>query len=78
MLVRVVRFRSDPNEPAAWIAELACGHTQHVRHQPPFQERPWVLTAEGRARFVGAEVECLACGPEERGADGRSDRHERS
>jgi len=39
----------------------SCGHTQHVRHQPPFQERPWVLTPEGRARFVGIEVECLRC-----------------
>ena len=22
-----------------WVAELACGHYQHVRHQPPLAER---------------------------------------
>jgi hypothetical protein len=57
----IIGFRSDPDEPGAWIADLACGHTQHVRHQPPFQERPWVLTPEGRARFVGTEIECSDC-----------------
>jgi tellurite methyltransferase len=44
-----------------WVAELSCGHTQHVRHQPPFTLRPWVLTAEGRERRVGQELECPAC-----------------
>ena len=31
-----------------WVADLACGHQQHVRHEPPWMERPWVLTPEGR------------------------------
>lgn len=61
MRSRIIAFRPDPHEKDAWIAELDCGHTQHVRHQPPFQERAWVLSPEGRARFVGFEVECRWC-----------------
>jgi tellurite methyltransferase len=44
-----------------WVADLACGHAQHVRHAPPFQSRPWVLTPEGRASFLGFELECVRC-----------------
>jgi hypothetical protein len=42
---------------------LKCGHTQHVRHDPPWQNRPWVLTPEGRARFIGTELRCVDCAP---------------
>ena len=31
-----------------WVADLVCGHTQHVRHNPPLSNRPWVLTPEGQ------------------------------
>ena len=44
-----------------WVADLACGHTQHVRHKPPMQLRPWVLTESGRAAHVGQPLRCLAC-----------------
>lgn len=44
-----------------WVADLVCGHTQHVRHQPPFTLRPWVLTPESRAERVGQCLDCLAC-----------------
>ncbi len=44
-----------------WVAELSCGHTQHVRHQPPFFLRPWVLTAEGRAARLGQTLDCVLC-----------------
>ncbi|HKO95104.1 MAG TPA: DUF3565 domain-containing protein [Polyangiaceae bacterium] len=44
-----------------WVAELECGHTQHVRHQPPFTLRPWVTTPEGRAARLGQSLECGAC-----------------
>ena len=37
-----------------WVAELSCLHGQHVRHQPPFQDRAWVLTPEGRTERVGS------------------------
>jgi hypothetical protein len=39
-----------------WVAELACGHHQHVRHQPPFHLRPWVLGAEGRQQRLGTPL----------------------
>jgi hypothetical protein len=49
------------DERGDWVADLRCGHGQHVRHDPPWQLRPWVLTAEGRASFLGVELECLLC-----------------
>jgi hypothetical protein len=54
-----------------WVAELSCGHTQHVRHRPPFQLRPWVLSAEGRDARLGTEIECPLCDRGEPPAGGR-------
>jgi nucleotide-binding universal stress UspA family protein len=51
----------DQDEVGDWRAILACGHRQHVRHNPPLVERPWVLTAAGRARFVGYALDCKRC-----------------
>ncbi|HYF45413.1 MAG TPA: DUF3565 domain-containing protein [Acidimicrobiales bacterium] len=44
-----------------WVAELSCLHGQHVRHRPPFWDRPWVTTAAGRAERVGTELDCPLC-----------------
>lgn len=44
-----------------WVAELACGHGQHVRHNPPFHERPWTQTAQGRSTMLGFLLDCLKC-----------------
>jgi hypothetical protein len=44
-----------------WVAELACGHNQHVRHDPPWQVRPWVITAEGRRARLGEALNCVLC-----------------
>lgn len=44
-----------------WVADLACGHGRHVRHDPPLSERPWVLTAEGRQARLGTELDCVRC-----------------
>ena len=43
-----------PDEEGDWVAELECGHQQHVRHEPPWQVRPWVVTPEGRAARIVA------------------------
>jgi len=44
-----------------WVAELICGHNQHVRHRPPFQLRPWVLDAAGRSARLGSPLDCPLC-----------------
>lgn len=49
------------DEEHHWVAELACGHNQHVRHNPPWVSRPWVTTPEGRARMLGHELSCRKC-----------------
>jgi hypothetical protein len=60
---RIVGFHQD--EERHWVAELECGHNQHVRHMPPWEVRPWVLTEEGRAGRVGSSLPCRPCsGPE--------------
>jgi hypothetical protein len=56
---RIVGFHQD--EEGHWVADLECGHTQHVRHDPPWQRRRWVTTEEGRATFIGVELRCLKC-----------------
>lgn len=59
---QIIGFHQD--EHADWVADLACGHTQHVRHQPPWQQRPWVTTAEGRRSRLGIELDCKKCDEE--------------
>ena len=44
-----------------WVAELVCGHGQHVRHDPPWQLREWVMSPEGRASRLGVALECVRC-----------------
>lgn len=56
----IVGYHTDDEDH--WVAQLGCGHFQHVRHDPPMIERPWVLTEEGRASFLGYELSCKKCG----------------
>jgi hypothetical protein len=63
---RIVSFRKD--DQGDWIAEVYCGHTRHVRLDPPWTTREWVTTAEGRARFLDAQKSYTGnaggnCGP---------------
>ena len=44
-----------------WVAYLAFGHRQHVRHNPPWINRPWVLTEAGRAEKLGLCLNCKRC-----------------
>jgi tellurite methyltransferase len=55
----IVGFHQD--DMGDWVAELACLHNQHVRHRPPFQDRPWVLEAPGRASRIGQVLDCPLC-----------------
>jgi hypothetical protein len=56
---RIVGFHQDAE--SHWVAELECGHGQHVRHDPPWQNREWVTTVEGRAGFLGTTLNCVKC-----------------
>jgi hypothetical protein len=56
---RIVGFHQD--DERHWVAELECGHNQHVRHDPPWQNRPWVLTPEGRKQTLGKVLGCRKC-----------------
>jgi hypothetical protein len=44
-----------------WVAELACGHTQHVRHEPPWQVREWTQSESGRQSRLGSTLDCPLC-----------------
>ena len=56
---KIVAFHQD--EKQDWVADLECGHGQHVRHRPPWENRPWVITEEGRKEHLGCELECKKC-----------------
>lgn len=55
----IVGFHRD--DEGDWVADLACGHRQHVRHRPPFQQRPWVLDDAGRRSRLGTPLDCPLC-----------------
>jgi Protein of unknown function (DUF3565) len=55
----IVGYHQDAEQH--WVAELGCGHNQHVRHDPPWTNRPWVVTLEGRAQKLGALLPCKKC-----------------
>ncbi|MDH4148957.1 MAG: DUF3565 domain-containing protein [Betaproteobacteria bacterium] len=43
------------------MAELACSHFQHVRHDPPWTSRPWVISPAGRQSMLGYGLVCHKC-----------------
>lgn len=51
----------DRDAEGDWFAWLDCGHTQHVRHRPPFIDRPWVTTEAGRQSRIGRCLDCVRC-----------------
>jgi hypothetical protein len=59
MRQKIVDF--DQDDEGEWRAILACGHRQHVRHNPPLTNRLWVLSEAGRERFLGHELDCKLC-----------------
>lgn len=56
---KIIGFHKDERDD--WVAELDCHHNQHVRHKPPFEERPWVQTGQGREERLGTVLECVLC-----------------
>ena len=59
MMRPITGFHQDAE--GEWVAELECGHSQHVRHNPPWESRPWVLTDESRREKLGATLNCVIC-----------------
>ena len=56
---KIVGFHQD--EAQDWVADLECGHRQHVRHQPPWLNRPWVVSLAGRRSRIGHYLDCKCC-----------------
>lgn len=55
----IIGFHQD--EHLDWVADLLCGHTQHVRHNPPWELRQWVVSDEGRRQHLGTTLFCKKC-----------------
>ena len=55
----IASFHQD--EYGDWVADFDCLHSQHMRHRPLLENRPWVLDETQRAARVGTHVECAAC-----------------
>ncbi len=55
----ITGFKVD--EHGDWVAFLNCGHRQHVRHRPPFEERPWVINEIERTKKIGNPMDCVRC-----------------
>ncbi|MGB0599727.1 MAG: DUF3565 domain-containing protein [Rubripirellula sp.] len=47
----IIRFHRDNGRH--WVAQLACGHNQQERHDPPLVHCPWTQTHNGRASMLG-------------------------
>lgn len=63
---RIVGYSVD--DAGERVAILDCGHPQHIRHKPPFINRPWTLTDAGRNAMLGQALNCVRC-DETAGAD---------
>ena len=59
MIQKIINF--DKDEEGDWVAILNCGHTRHVRHNPPWFNRPWVEDEVSRNEFLGTELNCTKC-----------------
>lgn len=59
MLRHITGYHQD--DEGVWVAELSCLHGQHIRHSPPFQNRPWVLTGAGRDEHLNTDINCPLC-----------------
>lgn len=60
---RIIAYHQD--DEGHFVAELECGHQQHVRHRPPWINRPWVTSAAGRRAALGTLLDCRKCDPAE-------------
>ncbi|MEZ9198219.1 DUF3565 domain-containing protein [Shewanella sp. 10N.286.54.B9] len=59
MLQAIINYHLDDEQH--WVAELVCGHNQHVRHRPPWERRDWVTSVRGRQSMLGYMLYCKQC-----------------
>ncbi len=55
----IVAFQQD--RAGDWLAVLDCGHTRHLRHDPPWMERAWLTSEAERRRRIGQRIPCQTC-----------------
>ena len=55
----ITGFHQD--DGGAWVAELECGHGQHIRHNPPFRVAAWILDDAERATHINTPLNCPHC-----------------
>ena len=60
MKKKITGFHQDEYEH--WVADLSCGHSRHFRHDPPWQQREWVTSPQGRKTYIGFELDCKTSG----------------
>ena len=58
---KIVDFHLDGN--LDWIAQLECGHPQHILYSPLCNHRYWLTTPQGRLGYLGLELACPVCRP---------------
>ncbi|MGH1364136.1 MAG: DUF3565 domain-containing protein [Calditrichia bacterium] len=56
---KIVRFHKD--EAGDWIVDLDCGHSRHMRHDPPWSNMNWIYSSESRYDKMGEIVDCRDC-----------------
>jgi tellurite resistance-related uncharacterized protein len=56
---RITNLHAD--DAGDWVAELDCGHSRHVRHEPPLTERAWVTRESERDARIGTPLACGRC-----------------
>lgn len=59
LLQPIIGYHRD--DKGHWVAQLACGHNQHVRHEPPMAHREWVMSPLGRDSMLGFQLGCKKC-----------------
>ncbi len=59
MLQKIIGFHKDEYDD--WVAELSCGHNQHTRHNPPWQNRMWITDKITRDNKIGVKLNCVVC-----------------
>jgi|GEM_PF-893351 len=59
MQCKIIRFHKD--EKGDWIVDLDCGHSRHMRHDPPWSNMDWIHSSEARWDRMQQPIECRSC-----------------